>query len=161
MIEGLKKDLHLNKLLSRKVLARVPLEKGDWKPHEKSMTLLRLTTHTAELPIYIASILKTESLDFANLDFKPLVPNSIDDVLHHLEEGTSEAMQLLDSSTVEHLNTNWQATYKGQVFVDRPRIEVIRRELGHIAHHRGQLTVYLRLLDIPLPNTYGPTADER
>jgi uncharacterized damage-inducible protein DinB len=132
--------------VTRRVLARVPDDRLTWGPHPRSMTLGRLATHVASLPGWLPQILNEESFDLSALPVAPTV---------------AEARRALRDSTDARLAGTWTLRKDGEVVLTLPRIVALRTEgLYHLTHHRGQLTVYLRLLDIPIPPIYGPTADE-
>jgi uncharacterized damage-inducible protein DinB len=146
---------------TRRMLERVPAAHILWQPHAKSMTLGRLATHIAELPSWMTMTLKTTYLDFAETEWKPKVFSTSDELVAHFDEVLAEATQALQAATDEDLFVPWSMKQGEQVFFTMPRIQVIRSMvLNHMVHHRGQLSVYLRLLDVPLPGSYGPTADE-
>ena len=146
---------------TRKLLERVPEGALGWKPHEKSMTLARLASHVAELCGFIELILKQDELDFASGDYKPFVATNVAELLERFDKNISTAKDLLKSATDEQLMKSWRMRQGERVFFELPRIAVIRSmALNHVIHHRGQLSVYLRLQDVPLPSIYGPSADE-
>ncbi len=117
--------------------------------------------HVAELPNTIVRAIETESFDFAANPFKPVFPNSSAEIMDTFEKTLKKASELLDKTSDDHLAKTWRALRGGQVVWEMSRSDVIRNTLNHIIHHRGQLTVFLRLLDVPIPKTFGPTADER
>lgn len=146
---------------TRRMLERVPAAHIHWQPHAKSMTLGRLATHVADLPSWMTMTLKTTRLDLAETEWKPMVFNTSEELLAHFEEVLAEATTALQDATDEDLFVPWTMRQGEQVFFTMPRIQVIRSMvLNHIVHHRGQLSVYLRLLDVPVPGSYGPSADE-
>lgn len=146
---------------TRKMLERVPEDKHFWKPHEKSMTLGELATHVAELPLFAISIVEQDELDFLTLDYKPKVAKTNAELLQIFEENLSSTLESLKNATDEKLLGNWRLRSGEKIFFEMPRIEVLRfMVLNHIVHHRGQLSVFLRLQNVPLPGVYGPTADE-
>jgi uncharacterized damage-inducible protein DinB len=147
---------------TKKLLQIVPYEQWNWKPHEKSMTLGMLATHVAELPGWITMTLNTEELDFATWKYQPPQLNSIEELVQCHDKNVHEAMEALRQATDEQLLTTWKMRRGEQVFYNMARIGVIRAmAMNHFIHHRGQLTVFLRLLNIPIPGMYGPSADER
>lgn len=146
---------------TRKLLERVPEAAFGWKPHEKSMPLGRLAGHVAELPGLIPAIVAQDELDFASGDYKPFVATSAEELLETFDKAISKAMDLLETQTDEQLHKTWKLRSGDHVIINLPRAAVIRTlVLNHIVHHRGQLSVYLRLQDVPLPSIYGPSADE-
>jgi uncharacterized damage-inducible protein DinB len=145
---------------TRKALERVPDGKFDWKPHQKSMTLGRLAGHIAELPGFSAAIIKTEFLDFDKGDYKPATVNTRADVLDLFDKKIVEAREAIVGATDDHMGKNWYMIYQAKKMFEAPRAAALRSSMNHLVHHRGQLTVYLRLNDIPVPAIYGPSADE-
>lgn len=146
---------------TKKMLERVPNDKFNWKPHEKSMQLGKLAKHVAELNMWVKIILETGEFDFATgLINRPKAENTAD-VLQIFEEKLNEAVQALEAATDDDLNALWTVRRGGQLMFQMPK-KVALRSFGynHIYHHRGQLSVYLRLLDVPIPGMYGPSADE-
>jgi uncharacterized damage-inducible protein DinB len=146
---------------SRRILERVPEESFGWKPHAKSMSLGRLAGHVAELPSLIVPALTADELDFASGDFKPFEPESTAGLLEKFDHNVETAAGLLEKQPDERMGENWKLRSGDHVILQMPRAAVVRFiGLNHVVHHRGQLSVYLRLLDVPLPSIYGPSADE-
>ncbi len=146
---------------TRKYLERVPLDKPDWKPHEKSMPLGRLATHVAELLSWIPVTLEQDELDFAKYDYKPIVAKDTKELLSILDDNIAKALKSLKDAPDERFSENWTLRMGEQIYFTLPKAAVLRSfSFNHHYHHRAQLGVYLRLLDVPLPNLYGPTADE-
>lgn len=156
-IEELKQEAESTK----KLLERVPLEKGDWKPHEKSMELARLASHVAENFEWIGDTIDSEEVDFAKIKYEPFIPKTTEELLKFLDDSLEKAIKALEKCTDEDLMKNWTMRDGEKIFFTMPKVIVIRNFcINHMIHHRGQLTVYLRLLNVPLPGIYGPTADE-
>ena len=155
------KELNQQAENTKKVLERVPEDKLTWKPHEKSQQIGRLGMHIAELPNTIVRAIETESFDFAATPFKPVYPNSVSEIMETFEKSLAKATELLEKTPDDQLWVMWKAFRGDQLVWEMTRSSVIRNTLNHIIHHRGQLTVFLRLLDVPIPKTFGPTADER
>jgi uncharacterized damage-inducible protein DinB len=146
---------------TKRILERVPEGKFDWKPHEKSMTLGRLASHVAELPGFLNSILTMDEFDFAKGDYKPSHASSPQELLDVFQQKLDEATQTLQNTSDEKMQANFTLRNGDHVFATIPRMVAVRSmALNHIIHHRGQIAVYLRLLDIPVPGMYGPSADE-
>jgi uncharacterized damage-inducible protein DinB len=146
---------------TRKVLSAVPDDRLDWKPHAKSMSLGRLAGHIAETPGWIPSMMADE-MDFAKSggDWKPFLPVSRAELLARFEREIEAFAQLVRDRPDDFLKRTWTMRHGAQVLWQVPRHTAIRSTaIHHIVHHRGQLTVYLRLLEVPVPPTYGPTAD--
>lgn len=158
MLSELKKEADSTK----KILERVPEQSFDWKPHEKSMTLGRLATHIAEIPHWISDILISDELDFGVHKFERRLVTSNHELLEIFQEKLNKAMEDLQNASDDSLKEKWILRRGDTVFFELPRIAVIRSfGLSHFIHHRGQLSVYLRMLDLPVPGMYGPSADER
>lgn len=147
---------------TRKILERVPTDKLLWIPHEKSMKLGRLATHIAELPMWFERIVNTNEFDFATAAFKPHIAENTEALLQLFDEKLSSAIKVLESATDENLNSIWKVRRGEQTMFQLPKKVALRNfAYNHIYHHRGQLSVYLRLLNIPVPGMYGPSADEK
>ncbi len=150
--------------ISRRVLARVPEGKPDWKPHAKSMPLGYLATLVATMPSWLAMMVRRDSLDLkpaAGEGFKPPATDTNAALLKAHDDAVAQAVQALRGAEEEHLLETWRLLVAGKVVDENPRHVAIADTFMHLAHHRGQLSVYLRLLGIPVPSIYGPTADEQ
>ena len=146
---------------ARKCLERVPAEKFDWKPHEKSMSFGRLASHVADMFGWTPATLQQPELDFAKFDFKPFEPTTTEALVEYLDKNVAEAIETLRNTPDAAFMENWTMRNGEQIYFTMPKIAVMRSfVMNHIIHHRGQLTVYLRLNDIPVPSIYGPSADE-
>jgi uncharacterized damage-inducible protein DinB len=146
---------------TRRTLERIPEANPQWKPHEKSMPIGRLALHTARLPQFCTRILTTPELNMDKEKMPDLLFESTVQTLTELDRSAAEAKSHLLASSDEDLSKNWKLSFKGRVFVDAPRMVLYRSMfLNHLVHHRAQLGVYLRLLNIPVPALYGPSADE-
>jgi len=147
--------------VAREVLSRVPADKFDWKPHEKSMTFGRLASHVAEMIGWTGPTLQQPELDFAQMDYKPFEPKTTDDLLEFFDKNLAEAADVLKNTSDEQFMENWTMRNGETVYFTMPKVAVMRSfVMNHIVHHRGQLSVYLRLNDIAVPSMYGPSADE-
>ncbi|MCW3114636.1 MAG: hypothetical protein JWR18_3032 [Segetibacter sp.] len=146
---------------TKRILERVPEGKFDWKPHEKSMTLGRLAAHVAELPGFLNSILTMDDFDFAKGHYKPSFPKTPEELMNVFQEKLDEVVQTLENTSDEKMHLNFTLRSGEHVIASIPRMVAVRSmALNHLIHHRGQIAVYLRLLDIPVPGLYGPSADE-
>lgn len=146
---------------TRKILSRVPAAQFSWKPHEKSYTLGVLASHIAELPTWVGYTLKEDELDFAKMNYVRPQVNDEAGLMKLFEENLANAKADLADATDEEFMKNWTLRNGEQIFFTMPKIAVLRSMVfNHIVHHRAQLGVYIRLLDIPVPAIYGPTADE-
>ena len=149
--------------LTKKMLEKVPMDKKDWRPHERSMTLGRLATHVAENLHWIPDIIHIDDFDFMkDYNFKPVTAASSEELLQIFQTNLDKAIGDLSSMTDDDLNKTWTIRRGEQVMSSTPKKVAIRGwAFSHMIHHRGQLSVYLRLLDVPVPGMYGPSADER
>ena len=146
---------------TRRVLERVPENKLAWRPHQKSMTLGQLALHTAEVPGAIAKISEADEFDASQANFGPKQPESLGEIFAAHDESVRGAEDCLKALTQEKANATWRLKMGTKEVLTIPRAGLLRAiMLNHWYHHRGQLSVYLRLLDIPLPSIYGPSADE-
>lgn len=153
-------ELEQEATTTRKFLSRVPADKFDWRPHPKSMTMMELTTHIADLPSWVQLALTTDELDFATSPYQPTVVSSTDELVAILEKSLSDGRAALEAASEEMLPKPWTLRDGDTIYSTTPKHEVIRMTYNQITHHRAQLGVYLRLLDIPIPGSYGPSADE-
>ncbi len=160
IIESFAKELEREAVTTRKMLERVPDDKYDWKPHEKSMSLQRLAAHVAELPGWIGMTLTTSELDFANNAYEPAVITNNAELMAYFEKNLADGRAHLAKAGDDQLSLPWTMRNGEQVYSTEPKGEVIRMSLSQVIHHRAQLGVYLRLLNIPIPGSYGPSADE-
>ena len=156
----IQKELENEALTTRKLLALVPAEKFDWKPHPKSMVMMNLATHIAELPTWVSMVLSTDELDFAVNEYKPTVVKDNKELIELFEKSLVDGLSLLDDSKEDLLAKTWTLRMGEQILTTGSKADMIRHALSQIIHHRAQLGVYLRLLDIPIPGSYGPSADE-
>lgn len=154
------KEMEDTAVTSRKMLERIPTDKFDWQPHPKSMTVKRLATHIAELPSWVTMTLTTDELDFANNPYQPVDVNTTEELLTYFERSLQDGRSQLIEKYEEVLDKDWTLRNGKQVYSVEPKADVIRMSLNQTVHHRAQLGVYLRLLDIPIPGSYGPSADE-
>jgi uncharacterized damage-inducible protein DinB len=149
---------------SRRVLEQVPEGKRGWKPHERSMELGYLSDLVATIPSWIGMAISLNELDIAPKDgpqHKPVPLNTSAELVAALDKAVAQAREALQQTTDTHLATPWRLLAAGQLAMEQPRHDVIRDTFLHSAHHRGQLTVCLRLLGAKVPSVYGPTADDR
>jgi uncharacterized damage-inducible protein DinB len=145
---------------TRRILERVPDGKTDWKPHDKSTPLARLATHLAELPVWAVNSLANDHVDIAG--FKPIIIESCAERLKVFDENVVKARLALRAATDEDFGKPWELRMGSKAMLKQTRGKTYRVfTMNHMIHHRAQLGVYLRLLGVPLPGLYGPTADER
>jgi uncharacterized damage-inducible protein DinB len=146
---------------TKRILERVPEGKFDWKPHEKSMTLGRLAVHVAELPGFLNAILTMDEFDFAKGHYERSHAKTPEELMNVFQLKLDQVVQTLQHTSDEKMRANFTLRNGDRVFGTMPRIVAVRSTaLNHMIHHRGQIAVYLRLLDIPVPGMYGPSADE-
>ncbi len=147
---------------TRKLLERAPEDQFDWKPHEKSMTLGRLASHCAETLKWFDVIVNQDVFEMDPASYTPFAAGSRSELLEAFDANLASAQGIMLNQSDENLLGNWKMTSGGEVTIEMPRIGVIRGfVLNHLVHHRGQLSVYLRLKDVPVPSIYGPSADEK
>jgi uncharacterized damage-inducible protein DinB len=144
---------------TRRLLERVPSEKGEWKPHPKSFSLGHLAQLVAWMPGWIPRTLREPHIDLAQAGSYSY--EKTETLLQQFDQNANAAHDALASVVGDALNEPWSLKHGDNVLFTSARGEVTRQTLRHLVHHRGQLTVYLRLLDIPIPSIYGPTADEK
>jgi uncharacterized damage-inducible protein DinB len=155
-------DLDLELTATRRILERVPFEHWNWKPHEKSMALGQLARHLAELPHFAEQMATTDELDMAKEPYKPSVVKDREELLALFDERAARMREVVRSLDEQQLAGHWRLKMGDQVFLDAPRSLLLRQHgISHPVHHRAQLGVYLRLLNVPIPGLYGPSADER
>lgn len=155
------KELKDESVVTLKMLERVPEDKYDWRPHEKSMTMKQLAGHIAELPSWVSMAFNSDELDFQAGTYQPPVINSNQDLLALFNESLAGAKEQLQAATESSLSPTWLLKSGDEVLMSLTKGGLIRHALSQTIHHRAQLGVYLRLLDIPIPGTYGPSADEQ
>lgn len=146
---------------TRKALERMPEDKLDWKPHEKSFSLHDLASHLAEIPNWMSVTLEQDGFDMDE-PYERDIPETKDDILKAFDERIAAARDVLAKTSGDTLMETWSMTKGGEVQMAMPKAAVLRSFIfNHNIHHRAQLGVYLRLLDVPVPGHYGPTADEQ
>jgi len=154
-------ELQQESATTRRVLERVPSDKLAWRPHEKSMTLGQLAMHVATIPASIARLAQRDSFDTSEGNFTPPQPATAREVLDAFDGGMQSAQEYLGGVYGEAAAQTWRLTSNGREVFSVPRAQLVRSiMLNHWYHHRGQLSVYLRMLDVPVPSIYGPSADE-
>jgi uncharacterized damage-inducible protein DinB len=151
--------------LTRRALERVPEGRNDWKPHAKSMTLGRLAALIAGMPGWLAMMIEKDEFDLnppggSSGSFKTDFRTN-QELINYMEDGVAGARAALQRSNDEHLVKPWRLLVAGKTVAELPRHIMMRDSINHLAHHRGQLTVYLRMNDVPVPAIYGPSADDQ
>jgi uncharacterized damage-inducible protein DinB len=163
LTEFLQAELDRETERSRRALEQVPEGKYDWKPHEKSMIFGYLANMVATIPTWIAMQINQDELDVAPADgskFEQKKLNTTAEFIEALDNAAAGARSAFDKTTDEHLKTSWRLLARGNVVLEAPRFEMIQDTFNHWAHHRGQMTVYLRLMGAKVPAIYGPSADD-
>jgi uncharacterized damage-inducible protein DinB len=148
---------------SRKALKEVPEGKYDWKPHEKSMIFGYLVNMVATIPMWITMQVNQDELDVAPAEGSKMEQKRLDTseaLIEALDKAAADARSALEKTSDEHLKTSWRLLARGKVVMEAPRYEMIQDTINHWTHHRGQMTVYLRLVGAKVPAIYGPSADD-
>jgi len=160
IIKSLLNEMDKEAQTTRKMLSIVPNDKFSWKPHPKSMSLIQLSTHIAELPTWVSMVLATEELDFASSPYEPKEIKNVDELLSYFEESLANGRASLEKADLSKFDDVWTLRNGEDIYDQSTKAEFIRITYSQIVHHRAQLGVFLRLLDIPIPGSYGPSADE-
>jgi uncharacterized damage-inducible protein DinB len=164
LTEFLREELDREVERSRKALKEVPNGKYDWKPHERSMIFGYLADMVATIPMWIQMEIDRDELDIAPPEgegLKQTKKETSEELIKALDEAAAGARSALEKTTDDHLRTNWKLLAGGQVVIEEPRYVMIQETINHWAHHRGQMTVYLRLMGQKVPALYGPSADDQ
>lgn len=159
LIEFFKKQFEEEGAITGKFLERVPDNQYDYKPHEKSMVMKYLVTHLADLPGWIHFTMTTDELDFAKGYDQPDIKNN-KELLAYFDKRYKEGLSVLVPENEKLLGKPWTLRNGDRIYSTDPKVDVIRMSLSQQIHHRAQLGVYLRLLNVPIPGSYGPSADE-
>lgn len=159
-IQQFHRELEREAVTTRKMLSIVPTEKFDWQPHPKSMTIRSLATHIAELPLWIDMVLKTSELDFAAEPYNPKILADTRELVDYFEQCLVTGREALAHGDEAAMDDEWTLRNGNEIYSKDPKRDVLRMTMNQITHHRAQLGVYLRLLDIPIPGSYGPSADD-
>jgi uncharacterized damage-inducible protein DinB len=159
-IEAFTQELEKEAVTTRKMLSIVPTDKFSWKPHEKSMTLKDLASHIAELPTWIGMTFNTDELDFEVNPYKREDVKTREELLAYFERSLEDGRRNMTKGKEDQLEKPWTLRSGKTIYSVEPKRDVLRMSLSQIIHHRAQLGVYLRLLNVPIPGSYGPSADE-
>lgn len=151
----LKKEMEQEAAITRKILERIPTDKLRWKPHEKSMTMQNLAVHIAELPSWVSMAFNTSELDFAAMDYTPTEVSNSGDIISLFEKSLASGLESLSKAKEEDLLPIWTMRSGEQIHATMTKYEVVRHAFAQTTHHRAQLGVYLRLLHIAIPGSYG------
>jgi uncharacterized damage-inducible protein DinB len=163
LTEFLRSELDREVERSRKALAEVPEGKFDWKPHDKSMIFGYLANMVATIPMWVTMQINQDELDVAPAEGSNMPqerPETSAALIEALDKAAAGARSAFEKTTDEHLMTSWRLLARGKVVMEAPRYEMIQDTINHWAHHRGQMTVYLRLMGAKVPAIYGPSADD-
>ena len=162
LIESLRTEFDREAQTTRKHLERLPVDKLDWRPHEKSFTAGGLASHITEMMSWMTEAIFTQDgIDFDPSTYKPYLATSVAELLKTFDDNVSKSKEVLEGATDETLTQLWSLKINGKVWFEKSKGDVFRDcALSHVIHHRGQLSVYLRLLNIPVPGSSGPSADE-
>jgi uncharacterized damage-inducible protein DinB len=158
-VERFRSDFAQEMKSTRPVIERVPGERVEWRPHPKSFPLGHLTQLVARMPSWIANMATQPQIDLAKTPGYSF--ETSESMLREFDEAVREATTALSALKESQLEDSWSLMTGGQLVVAEKRGNMLGQTLRHLVHHRGQMTVYLRLLDVPVPITYGPTADDR
>lgn len=159
--ESFLQELERESATTRKMLALVPEDKFDWKPHEKSMNLKQLATHVAEIPGWLNNVINADGLDFGAMEYKPHPISSSAELMDYFEKNLAGGKENLQKTNDETLiNKTWSMRTGDKIHMTDSKLNVVRHCFCQVVHHRAQLGVYLRLLNIPIPGSYGPSADD-
>ncbi|MES2004651.1 MAG: DinB family protein [Bacteroidota bacterium] len=159
-IEIYQQEFEREAVITRKMLSIVPNDKYDWRPHPKSMSIRQLTSHIAELPLWFGMILTTSELDFGKNPYQPKEINDTNTLVAYLETNIEQGRNDLAAGKEATLDELWALRNGEEIYSKDPKRDVMRMTFNQITHHRAQLGVFLRLLDVPIPGSYGPSADD-
>ena len=159
IIPTLLKELEQEAQTTRKFLASLPNDKFSWKPHEKSMSIQQLSTHVAELPSWVSFALATDELDFQKNHYEPAAIHTAEEMQAYFDKTYEEGKAALVATNEKELEKTWTMRSGETIYLTITKAEMIRISISQTIHHRAQLGVYFRLLGIPVPPSYGPTAD--
>ncbi len=161
MLEPMLSEFREEAAITKRVLERVPADKLSWRPHPKSMSLGQLALHVASIPGNLAQLTQLDEFDASRANFDPAVPSDVNAIRSAFDQSVRSAEDCLSGMTEQKALGNWRLMIRGKEAFARPRVGVLRSiMLNHWYHHRGQLSVYLRLLEVPVPVIYGRSADE-
>jgi uncharacterized damage-inducible protein DinB len=157
--DGFAKEVEQESVATRKMLERIPPETFDWKPHEKSMSMQRLSVLVADMFGWLELMIDHDELDFAKGYTQP-EPKTTEELVDFFDKRLKEGMTSLKNADDNVFSENWTLRNGDAIYMTTSKLDVVRQTINHMVHHRGQLSVFMRLKDIPVPPIYGPTADE-
>jgi uncharacterized damage-inducible protein DinB len=160
-MESMNGEIQREAATTKRLLARVPTDQLTWKPHPRSMPLGQLAMHVATIPGGISKIAEPDDFEINPANFSPPTPKNTEEILAALDASVQTAQEYLCGMSESDATGSWRATMQGREIMAMPRAVMLRTlMLNHWYHHRGQLSVYLRMLEVPIPTIYGPSADE-
>lgn len=159
IISSFLKEMEKESITTRKMLSIVPEDKFDWQPHPKSMTVRQLATHIAEMPTFATLAVTTDELDFNKQPYQPVQINNKEELLQYFETTLADSKTHLAAANENILPETWTMRAGDAIYAQLSKEEAVRMSFSQIVHHRAQLGVFLRLLDVPIPGSYGPSAD--
>ncbi len=160
-IDQLREEFRGETATARRHLARLPNDRFDWRPHHKSFTVGELGSHLVDCVRWTVEIFSADELELDPVAFAPIHATSTDDLLARYDDEVARAVAAIENADDPDASGAWRLRMRGKVWFEKSREAAFRdMSLRHLVHHRGQLSVYLRLLDVPVPGSYGPTADE-
>lgn len=159
-IELFIRELEQEAITTRKMLSIVPDDQYDWKPHPKSMNIRSLATHIAELPTWVSLAFTSDGLDFATTPYAPVLLHNTAELLAYFEQCLADGRTQLTEANAPFLDKTWILRHGETILSESSKRDVVRMSFSQIIHHRAQLGVFLRLLNVPIPGSYGPSADE-
>ena len=155
-------ELKQEAISTRKMLERIPGEHFQWKPHERSMPLVSVAGHIADMIGWADMTINHDELDFEKTDTTPKTYSDASELVAYFDKNLSNALEILTSVSNETMMQSWRLRNGEKILLELPKVAVMRSlVMNHVIHHRGQLAVYLRMLDVPVPSIYGPSADEQ
>lgn len=162
IIDSLIREFKNEAQTTRKHLERLPDDKLDWRPHQKSFTAGELASHIVECVSWVDAIFNLDEIDIDPTTYRPYQAESAADLLKTFDDKVASCKQVLEGADEETISQPWRLKMMGRLMFEKPRADVFRDfTLSHVIHHRGQFSVYLRMLDVPVPGSYGPSADEQ
>ncbi|MET0299553.1 MAG: DinB family protein [Flavitalea sp.] len=161
LLEHLRQEFEAEVETTRKFLKIVPQDKFEWRPHPKSMGLRQLAVHVAELPTWIPLAINTDELDFTKEAYNPVKLESTKELLDYFEKNVEQGRAALATADPDQFDKQWLLRSGETIHVDTTKYGMMRVAMSQTIHHRAQLGVFLRLLDVPIPGSYGPSADEQ
>ena len=159
IISSFLREMEKESITTRKMLSIVPEDKFDWQPHPKSMTVRQLATHIAEMPTFASLAVTTDELDFNVQPYQPVQINNKEELLQYFETTLADSKAHLAAANERILPETWTMRAGDNIYAQLSKEEAVRMSFSQIVHHRAQLGVFLRLLDVPIPGSYGPSAD--